>query len=108
MSLARWLPAALADIERLHGFLAGKNPDAARKAAQAIRSSAGILAANPRAGKPMPDETGRREWFVPFGVGGYVLRYKLHGAIPVIVRGWHSPEARETPLECSREHRNAL
>lgn len=43
----------------------------------------------------MPDDTGRRELFIPFGVGFYVLRYKIVGEdCAVIVRVWHSRESR--------------
>ncbi|MFZ0206077.1 MAG: hypothetical protein WAL59_08165, partial [Roseiarcus sp.] len=36
---------------------------------------ADFLGANPLVGRPMRDETDRREWFVAFGAGAYVLRY---------------------------------
>jgi hypothetical protein len=43
----------------------------------------------------MDDDTGRRELFVPFGVGAYVLRYRLTGENLVVIRVWHSRESRE-------------
>ena len=42
-----WSPAALRDIERLHRFLAEKNPEAARRAAKAIREGMNILRGQP-------------------------------------------------------------
>ncbi len=39
-----WSPEALADVQRLYRFLAKKNPDAARRAASAIRDGMPILA----------------------------------------------------------------
>ncbi len=43
----------------------------------------------------MADETGRREWFIVFGSGAYVLRYMLEaGEQVVVIRVWHSLESR--------------
>lgn len=93
----KWLPEALEDFARLHDFLRDKNQDAARNAAAAILLGAELLAEHPRAGRPLPqDDMGRREWFVPFGVGAYVIRYRLEeDGIPVILRVWHTFEFRD-------------
>jgi plasmid stabilization system protein ParE len=91
----KWLPEALADIDRLHYFLKQKHPEAAARAARAILDGANLLADNPDLGRPMDDETGRRELVVAFGIGGYVLRYthdKDHTS--VIIRVWHCREQR--------------
>ena len=95
MPAIKWLPEAIADIARLHEFLLSKNPNAAARAAAAILDGADFLGANPLVGRPMRDETDRREWFVAFGAGAYVLRYVVEpeGAI-VIIRVWHSREER--------------
>jgi plasmid stabilization system protein ParE len=58
-----WTPPALRDVARLHGFLAPKNRDAARRAVRAIRQGVKTLAAHPEIGRPvdeMPPEF--REW----------------------------------------------
>jgi len=89
-----WLPHAKQDIERLHSFLKNKNPQAAKNAIRAIRSGANKLSDYPEAGRSMGDRTGRRELFVAFGAGGYVLRYILDGQIPVVIRVWHAREKR--------------
>jgi len=92
----KWLPEALADIERLYDFLYQKNPDAAARAAKTIFDGALILGDNPRIGRPMPDDSGRREWFIAFSAGAYVLTYRLeHNQTPVIIRVWHSREDRD-------------
>lgn len=45
---------------------------------------------------PLSDDTGRRELFLPFGAGSYVLRYRLDASGSVVViRVWHSRENRE-------------
>lgn len=91
----KWLPAALTDVERLHAFLGEKSLDAARRAAQMILEGANRLQEWPESGRPLPDDTGRRDLFVPFGAGAYVLRYKLeNSATIVIIRVWHSREER--------------
>jgi plasmid stabilization system protein ParE len=89
-----WLPEARHDIQRLYDFLLAKNPRAAERAVRAIQLGAEKLRQLPRSGRPMDDESGRRELFVPFGVGAYVLRYMLHEASVVVLRVWHSREDR--------------
>ncbi len=70
-----WSPAALLDVQRLHRFLALKNPEAAQRAVKAIRGGVKVLAQQPGLGRPiedMPDEF--REWIIDFGDRGYVAR----------------------------------
>jgi plasmid stabilization system protein ParE len=43
----------------------------------------------------MDDDTGRRELFIPFGAGAYVLRYRIDRDTVIVIRVWHSREARE-------------
>jgi len=94
----KWLPEALIDIERLYTFLNGKSPEAAAKAAAIILKGATLLKTTPRIGRPMPDETGRRELFMSFRAGGYVLRYMQEDEHTVVViRVWLSREDRRIP-----------
>ena len=89
----KWLPEALEDFEILHRFLVDLSPDAARRAAAAILEGADQLDDHPELGKPLEGDS--REWFVPFGVGAYVLRYRLdENGQPVVIRVWHSREDR--------------
>ncbi|MFZ5484799.1 MAG: type II toxin-antitoxin system RelE/ParE family toxin [Pseudomonadota bacterium] len=86
-----WLPEALADIERLHAFLNDKNPQAARNAILCIQAAARQLETFPEIGRPMPDDSHRREIFAAFGAGAYVLRYRLgQDDRPVVIRVWHT------------------
>jgi len=95
MSNVIWTQRALQDLQRLFLFLKEKNPEAARKAAIQIREGADRLQDNPRLGKPMPDDTGRRELSTVFGKRGYILRYMLdENDTPVIIRVWHHLEKR--------------
>lgn len=96
MPALKWLPEALRDLERLHRFLAGKSPAAARRAATAILEGAALLGEHPEAGRRLDDA--RREWFVPFAAGAYVLRSRLDPeGDPVVIRGWHSRDDRPRP-----------
>ena len=89
-----WLPEARDDILRLYEFLVTRDPEAARRAIHAIRFGAERLLNTPEIGRPLSDGTGRRELFIPFGAGAYVLRYRLHADTVVVIRVWHSREAR--------------
>lgn len=95
MSEVVWLPEALADVERLHGFVLPHNPEAAARIARTILDGANRLIEMPYLGKPMGDGSARRELPFVFGSGAYVLRYMLDGTTIVIVRVWHSRENRE-------------
>ncbi len=95
MPRIKWLPDALADVERLHAFLHEKSPDAAARAARVILDGAGLLKSTPEIGRPMDDDTGRRELVLSFGTGAFVLRYMWdRGDTIVIIRVWHSKESR--------------
>jgi len=95
MSEIKWLPDALQDIERLHRFIHAKHPEAAARIARTILESAQILSSSPYIGRPMADGTGRRELFIPFHTGAYVLRYMMErDDTAVIIRVWHSKEER--------------
>ena len=89
-----WLPEAKADIQRLFNFLADVNPAAASKAVRAIRDGANRLRDHPRLGRPMDDGL-RRELFLPFAGGAYILRYRLEGDTVVVIRVWHGREQRD-------------
>ena len=89
-----WTPEALRDVQRLYRFLAPKNPDAARRAAQAIRGSVRVLEDQPGGGRPVEDmDPAFREWPIPFGSSGYVARYRLVGETAVILAVRHQKEA---------------
>lgn len=73
-----WAPPALQDVQRLHGFLAARNVDAAKRAVKAIRQGVQVLAQHPGLGRPVDDlPEAFREWAIDFGDSGYVARYRL-------------------------------
>lgn len=94
MSRLIWLPPALADIQRLHHFLAGKDVEAARRAVKAIRADVRILAAQPYLGRPMEEmEATYREWLIDFGNSGYVVLYRIEDEVVAILAVRHQSEA---------------
>jgi len=89
-----WLPEARDDIQRLYDFLLERDSEAAERAVRAVQLGSKSLLEYPRAGRPLDDETGRRELFVPFGAGAYVIRYLILDDRIVVIRVWHSREKR--------------
>lgn len=93
MSQLIWTPSALADVQRLYRFLAPKNLDAARRAAQAIRAGAKILAHQPHIGRPIEEmEPEYREWLIDFGNAGYVVLYHVDSVSVSILAVRHQKE----------------
>jgi plasmid stabilization system protein ParE len=93
-----WLPTALTDLVRLREFIQIHNPAAAGRAANRIREVAGQLLDYPRLGKGVEDinDPNLRDVFIPFGQGGYWLRYLIRQDDSVMVRIWHGRENRDT------------
>jgi plasmid stabilization system protein ParE len=67
--------AARRDLERLRQFLQKKNPDAARRAANAIKDAINGIVEKPEAHRPVPDRMFHREIIIEFGGSGYIARY---------------------------------
>jgi plasmid stabilization system protein ParE len=70
---------SLHDLERLFGFVATHDPDAAVRAAAAIRSAVTVLADHPLIGRPLGDDL--RELVISFGRTGYVALYRFLPAL---------------------------
>lgn len=88
-----WTPRAVADLARLHRFLAEKNPEAARRAVRAIRGGLRLLEAYPEAGRPAEGmDPAFREWWIAFGGGGYLALYRLDGPRVVVLAVRHGRE----------------
>ena len=89
-----WQPRALADLARLHAFLAPTNPDAARRAIRAIRQGLSLLSAHSEIGRPVEGmDPAFRDWWIPFGASGYVARYRVDGRRAVILAVRHAKES---------------
>ena len=95
MARLKWLPEAIQDFERLYFFLLEKDTEAAEKAANSVLSGANLLKSSPRIGRYLPGDKDKRELFIAFGAGAYVIRYRLEEKDSVvIIRVWHSRENR--------------
>ena len=89
-----WTPLALVDLQRLYRFLAPKNPDAARRAVNALRAGVKILAHQPGIGRPVEDmDPEFREWLIDFGDSGYAILYRFDGGMVAILAVRHQKEA---------------
>jgi toxin ParE1/3/4 len=87
-----WLDSAVNDIARLRQFIIKENPEAAKRAAEAIKDAAARLIELPTVGKPVKDLPQYRDLLARFGAGGYVIRYRIHGEIIYIVHIRHYRE----------------
>jgi len=92
------------DLTRLREFLAGNNPDAARRAAVRIKAASLLIAQQPHMGRGVRTPAGSsldvRELPVSFGASGYLIRYQILPSEVRILRIWHARENWKEP-----EHR---
>lgn len=66
-----------------------KKTDAVAQAVRIILDGAGLLKSIPEVGRPMDDNTGRRELVISFGAGLFFANDTV-----VIIHVWHSKENR--------------
>lgn len=89
-----WTAPALADMQRLYRFLASKSPDAARRAAGAIRSQLRVLETQPGLGRALREtDPEYRAWPITFGDSGYVALYRFDSGQVLILALRHQKEA---------------
>lgn len=88
-----WARSALAELERLHHVLAGRDRDGARQAVRAIREGMRLIEAHPEAGRPAEglDPEFRERW-IAFGHGGCLALYRLDGPRAVVLAVRHGRE----------------
>ena len=67
---------AVQGLERCRRFLAEKNPQASRRAGQAIERQFLLLETAPNTGRPLTDLPELRELVIGFGDSGYVALYR--------------------------------
>jgi plasmid stabilization system protein ParE len=88
-----WTPSALLDVQRLYRFLVVNNPDAARRAASAIRQGVKVLEQQPKVGRPVEDmDNEYRDWIIDFGDSGYVARYRVDPQFVSVLAVRHQKE----------------
>jgi plasmid stabilization system protein ParE len=87
-----WSSAAWGDVDRLHAFLAERDPDAADLILDNLANAPGALLDFPRRG-PRLSEFDPRE-VREFRVGRYLVRYELAGFQVAVLRIFHVRENR--------------
>lgn len=88
----QWTANALADLVRLHDFLAAVNPDAAARAIQSLTDAPTRLVGHPRLGEKLEEFHPREVRRIL--VGSYEIRYEITEGAIFIVRVWHTREHR--------------
>jgi len=88
----KWTGKALADLERLHDFLAVVNPHAAARTVQSLARTPTMLLANPRIGEQLFEFEEREVRRII--VGKYEIRYEIQDPFIYILRLWHTREHR--------------
>lgn len=96
MSTVIWTTAALADVEGLLNGLAQVNPDAADRAAQAIRKAGDSLESSPKRGAIVQGAPGLRKLVVAFGKPGFVIHYAVLEDEVVILKVYSGRQNRPT------------
>ena len=82
-------------LERCRRFLADKNPQAAKRAGQAIERQLALLETEPGVGRPLDDLPEFRELIIPFGDTGYVAlyHYEANTGLVYVLAFRHQKEA---------------
>jgi plasmid stabilization system protein ParE len=94
MPRLNWSPQALLDVQRLYRFLASKDINAAKRAANAIRQGVKVLGQQPGIGRPIEDmDPEYREWLIDFGDSGYVAMYRIEADEVMVLAVRHQREA---------------
>lgn len=71
-------------FERCRRFLAAKDPEAAKRAGQAIERQFLLLETAPDIGRPFPEMPELREVVIAFGDSGYVALYRQEMAADTV------------------------
>lgn len=88
----KWTSKALADLARLHDFLAPVNRSAAARTVQSLTAAPTNLLTSPRIGEKL-DEFEPRE-VRRILVGHYEMRYEIQASTIYLLRLWHTREER--------------
>jgi plasmid stabilization system protein ParE len=88
-----WLPGAISDLQRLREFIVPHNREAANRVVTVIKKSIKILSRYEYVGKPAEGMPGYYDMVIPFGISGYVLRYRVEGNTVFIIAVKHGKEA---------------
>ena len=76
MPFIKYSTQAIADLKRLHDFLATQDPDVARRAISVIREALMKVAVMPERFRPVEGKIYNREAIIDFGSSGYIVRFR--------------------------------
>ena len=76
MPSIKYSTQAIADLKRLHDFLATQNPDVARRAISVIRDALMKVAIMPERFRPVEGKVYHREAIIDFGSSGYIALFR--------------------------------
>ena len=76
MPFIKYSTQAIADLKRLHDFLATQNPDVARRAISVIRDALMKVAIMPERFRPVEGKIYNREAIIDFGSSGYIALFR--------------------------------
>ena len=76
MPSIKYSTQAIADLKRLHDFLATQDPDVARRAISVIRDALMKVAVMPERFRPVEGKIYNREAIIDFGSSGYIARFR--------------------------------
>ena len=88
----KWTSKALADLTRLHDFLAAVNPRAAARSVQSLAAAPVRLLEHPRIGERLQEFEPREVRRLL--VGNYEMRYEIQNSTIYVLRLWHTRESR--------------
>lgn len=90
-----YTPESIGDLQRLHDFIAPKNPLAAKKAAIEMQEAANRLKTFPEIGLPIQTNM-ETDQIRDLYVGQYSIRYQVsHPDSVYILRIWHNKEGEK-------------
>ena len=90
-----WSVAALADLNRFAAFLHDRHPRLAKIIAAEIKLKASLLSEHPLIGRAIEGRPEYRELVLEVLNARYVFQYGFDGERLVMLRVFHSREARE-------------
>ena len=76
MPYIKYSAQSIADLKRLHDFLAAQDADVARRAISVIRSALEKIALMPERFRPVEGRMYHREAIIDFGNSGYIARFR--------------------------------
>ena len=88
----KWTSKALADLARLHDFLAPVNAQAAARTVQSLAAAPARLLEHPRVGERLEEFEPREVRRIL--VGRYEMRYEILESTIYVLRLWHTREDR--------------